>query len=80
MVNPSLLRLLAKDRERELLALSGARRRHRPRRPTIRERLGWALVGFGARLARDSQVEGAYSWRGVQSDARLHPCPPLVRT
>ena len=76
MVNPSLLRLLAKDREREILAITGARRRHRSPRPTIRERVGWTLVGFGARLARDSQVGAAYSWRGVQNGTRLQSYRP----
>jgi hypothetical protein len=57
MVNPSLMPQLAQEYRREDLAAREAhglalRLSHHP----IRQRLGWSLMGLGARLTRDPLV------------------------
>ncbi|HXQ43346.1 MAG TPA: hypothetical protein VN816_01815 [Acidimicrobiales bacterium] len=49
MVNPSLLRQLGKEHQREILAAGGP-----PRAPEargrVRRRIGWSLIGLGVHL------------------------------
>ncbi|MGA2804975.1 MAG: hypothetical protein ABSF89_11390 [Acidimicrobiales bacterium] len=60
MTNPSLLRQLAEQRQREILTVTRARRLGPS--PTIRARLGWSLVGLGVRLALDAHARELIQW------------------
>jgi hypothetical protein len=72
MVNPSLLQQLAREYRREDLAAGAAhglalRLSHHP----IRERIGWSLMGLGARLTRDPLIgTPVYGRRAQESGAR----------
>ncbi|MBO0729668.1 MAG: hypothetical protein J2P57_10450 [Acidimicrobiaceae bacterium] len=54
MINPSMMRDVSREHVRDLRAL-GAPRRYPRHLPSLRTRLGWALVGLGARLALDGR-------------------------
>jgi hypothetical protein len=59
MVNPAVMQQLAGERRREDLERvriggAGLQLAHR----SVRERLGWSLVGLGARLAREPLTSG----------------------
>ncbi|MGD0983368.1 MAG: hypothetical protein ABSA65_06060 [Acidimicrobiales bacterium] len=61
MINPSLLEMLAKQRQREILMAT----RVRPpssSHPGIRARLGWSLVDLGVRLVLDAHAREAVHW------------------
>ena len=49
MVNPSVMQQFAKERGAEILEASQVPRAPRSRR--VRQRVGWSLIGVGARLA-----------------------------
>jgi hypothetical protein len=66
MVNPSVLEKLGKEHQREILEASRTPRVPRTLRPMVRQRLGWSLIGLGARLALDGR--------------RGQPLQPLTRT
>jgi hypothetical protein len=51
MVNPSVLRQLGKEHEREILEASRIPRAAGSMGSRVRERLGWSLIGLGAHLA-----------------------------
>jgi hypothetical protein len=59
MVNPAVMQQLAGEHRREDLERvrtggAGLQLAH----PSVRERLGWSLVGLGARLAREPMASG----------------------
>jgi hypothetical protein len=55
MVNPTVLQKLGKEHQREILEASRTPRVPRTLRPMVRQRLGWSLIGLGARLALDGR-------------------------
>ncbi|MGO9584019.1 MAG: hypothetical protein ACLP36_14590 [Acidimicrobiales bacterium] len=66
MINPALLEQLSTQRQREILKSIGVRRLGSSR-AKVRERLGWSLVGLGARLALSSQGREAVYWHRALS-------------
>jgi hypothetical protein len=59
MVNPAVMQQLAgehrrEDLERVRIGVAGSRLVHQ----SVRERLGWTLVGLGARLAGEPSTSG----------------------
>jgi hypothetical protein len=55
MVNPTVLQKLGKEHQREILEASRTPRAPRTLGPMVRQRLGWSLIGLGARLALDGR-------------------------
>jgi hypothetical protein len=55
MVHPWVMEQLVKEHQQEILEASRARGGQSPRVLRIRQRLGWSLVGLGARLALDER-------------------------
>ena len=55
MTNPALLQQFTRQREREITAPNRSRTPEAGH-TSLRERLGWSLVTFGARLALSGQV------------------------
>ncbi|MGO9962159.1 MAG: hypothetical protein ACLPUG_01865 [Acidimicrobiales bacterium] len=60
MTNPSLLRQLAEQHQREIFMATRARRLGPS--PRLRARLGWSLVGLGVRLALDAHAREPVQW------------------
>jgi hypothetical protein len=53
-MHPSLIELLARERESELRRSARRHVLHLPRRRSIRHRAGWTLVAIGLTLAHGS--------------------------
>ena len=73
MTNPGVLRQLTKQRQHEIAAAAIHARGFGASFRGVRERVGWSLVGLGARLAIDPQVHNVTYGRGALSERRLRP-------
>ncbi|MGA2530468.1 MAG: hypothetical protein ABSG36_15080 [Acidimicrobiales bacterium] len=70
MINPTQLQQLTRQRQREVV--TARVRQADPFRQSVRERLGWSLVGLGARLALNSAQRGL-------AEERLGGLAPFAR-
>jgi hypothetical protein len=70
MINPTQLQQLTRQRQTEVVTARA--RQAELSRQSLRERLGWSLVGLGARLALSSAQRGL-------AEERLRRLLPLAR-
>jgi predicted alpha/beta hydrolase len=77
MINPTLLRQLTEQRQREVV--SARSRSLGPPRRGVRERLGWSLVGLGANLALGSRYRTAEQWHRFLSEERVRCLQAVAR-